>query len=346
MHQSVRASVAVMNVSTPQDEGSCGGFVLSTPTAPVTESKPPLPPSGESGGGGGGGGGGDGEKGASAGPKPPPRTRPKSWTSSLFNAMSRQNHKSVNFQSVLEEQNQFGGRLNSVASTSPQKYSLHQHTLASGMGDDGTSDPPSHLSEEKLRIPAVQNVLSARGSRTPSPFRTIFKGIVKGTVIVAADADDNERDETFNLCNSGISVAFLILANVIPCTGQILKFFFLYLISGVVHENPQIGSDGESEEGSRHSDTATGASASDPYSSSARGGGGGGDTKAAFAGEKKDTRGGTNGTQLRCLKTASKVCDWCYSREQYCVYAIQRLRQNAQKAGLTDRISFFHFSPD
>ena len=89
-HQSVRASIAVMNVP---DEG--GSFAL--------EGKPPLPPT-EGAAGNGSGGGGTTAGAAAQGPRPPPRTRPKSWTSSLFNAMSRQNHKSVNFQSVLEEQ--------------------------------------------------------------------------------------------------------------------------------------------------------------------------------------------------------------------------------------------------
>ena len=37
-------------------------------------------------------------------PKPPPRSRPKSWTSTLFNAM-RNNHRSVTFQCVDEEEN-------------------------------------------------------------------------------------------------------------------------------------------------------------------------------------------------------------------------------------------------
>ena len=36
-------------------------------------------------------------------PKPPPRSRPKSWTSTLFNAM-RNNHRSVTFQCVDEEE--------------------------------------------------------------------------------------------------------------------------------------------------------------------------------------------------------------------------------------------------
>ena len=193
-HQSARASVAVMNVSTPQDEGSgggCSGFALSA--ASLTECKPPLPTAsngGEKNGNGSGASSGTGGGGA-GGPRPPPRTRPKSWTSSLFNAMSRQNHKSVNFHSVLEENNgPFGrtsggiglgggggsnsGSQSMLAGTSPQKYS--------SIGQQQGADEESllQMTEEKLRIPQVQNVLSARGSRTPSPFRTMFKGIVKG----------------------------------------------------------------------------------------------------------------------------------------------------------------------
>merc|ERR1719273_1186541 len=42
----------------------------------------------------------------SNGPRPPPRTRPKSWTSSLFNRALRNNHRSVTFQRVEEESGQ------------------------------------------------------------------------------------------------------------------------------------------------------------------------------------------------------------------------------------------------
>ena len=81
----------------------------------------------------------------------------------------------------------------------------------------------------------------------------------------------------------------------------------------MVHENPQIGSDGESEEGSRHSDTAaaavsaqsaaasasaaatsggaTGTSSSSDLYSSGRGGAGGGsgEGKVSFSGKKEGT---------------------------------------------------------
>ena len=73
--------------------------------------------------------------------------------------------------------------------------------------------------------------------------------------------------------------------------------FNLSELTGVVHENPQIGSDGESEEGSRHSDTAATtaaqssmaatatSSSSELYSS--RGAGGSGEGKGSFSGEKE-----------------------------------------------------------
>ena len=71
----------------------------------------------------------------------------------------------------------------------------------------------------------------------------------------------------------------------------------------MVHENPQIGSDGESEEGSRHSDTAavsaqsassaaaggggaTGTSSSSDLYSSRGAGGGSGEGKVSFSGKK------------------------------------------------------------
>ena len=61
--------------------------------------------------------------------------------------------------------------------------------------------------------------------------------------------------------------------------------------SGVVHENPQIGSDGESEEGSRHSDTAAISSAG--QSASATSGGGGGATGTSSSSDLYSSRGGT-----------------------------------------------------
>ena len=72
----------------------------------------------------------------------------------------------------------------------------------------------------------------------------------------------------------------------------------------MVHENPQIGSDGESEEGSRHSDTAaqsaasasaatsggaTGTSSSSDLYSSRGAGGGSGEGKVSFSGKKEGT---------------------------------------------------------
>ena len=70
-----------------------------------------------------------------------------------------------------------GSRLNAVSSCNPQKYSALGQS-----GDAAAADEVQYnISEEKLRLPQVQNVLATRGSRTPSPFRTIFKGMAKGT---------------------------------------------------------------------------------------------------------------------------------------------------------------------
>ena len=65
----------------------------------------------------------------------------------------------------------------------------------------------------------------------------------------------------------------------------------------MVHENPQIGSDGESEEGSRHSDTAAAVSAQSASATSAASGGatglssssgmGSGEGKVSFSGKKR-----------------------------------------------------------
>ena len=78
-------------------------------TKPITEhycSKPPLPPestfpSNQSKDVSGGN-----VVSNPNGPRPPPRTRPKSWTSSLFNRALRNNHRSVTFQRVEEESGQ------------------------------------------------------------------------------------------------------------------------------------------------------------------------------------------------------------------------------------------------
>lgn len=121
----------------------------------VNEAKPPLPPLS--------GGTGSGER---------SRSRPKSWTSSLFNAM-RANHKSVNFQSVLEEQHNDleGSKYTQPSSASSSGDRLNMLSIFA-KEDDGleaaASEKPPQL---KLPKPC---------SRTPSPFRTIIKGLVKG----------------------------------------------------------------------------------------------------------------------------------------------------------------------
>eukprot|EP00094_Tigriopus_californicus_P002928 TCALIF_02822-PB protein Name:"Similar to CDK17 Cyclin-dependent kinase 17 (Homo sapiens)" AED:0.13 eAED:0.13 QI:0/0.8/0.72/1/0.5/0.54/11/742/1059 len=185
----MRSSIAVM---TPSEDYSSSNSSLSKSTK--TESKPPLPPS----------------SGDSAGPRPPPRSRPKSWTSSLFNAM-KTNHKSVNFQSVLEEQHNDLDQSKYQASVEGQQkfYSLPRPGKEEG----------DEISEADIE--RVLKLSSKTRSRTPSPFRAMLKGLVKG----------------------------------------------------VVHENPPMGSDGESEEGSRHSEdvvspAARGASNNDTNTSS------------------------------------------------------------------------------
>jgi len=67
-------------------------------------SKPPLPPESGSNQGKDSSSANGGNN--SNGPRPPPRTRPKSWTSSLFNRALRNNHRSVTFQRVEEEAGQ------------------------------------------------------------------------------------------------------------------------------------------------------------------------------------------------------------------------------------------------
>jgi hypothetical protein len=156
------------------------------PTAVVSESKPPLPPSSSSSTSSAGTGGG----GSSDHPRVPPRTRPKSWTSSLFNAM-RANHKSVNFQSVMEEHNDLDGskyQRSSSAETSARFGSLPR----GGNGGSGACTPQSvvtpptryHEDEDGKASPAgAQLRLPKPRSRTPSPFRAIIKGLVKGTFL-------------------------------------------------------------------------------------------------------------------------------------------------------------------
>ncbi len=125
-----------------------------------SESKPPLPPE------------------SSSQPRPPPRTRPKSWTSSLFNAM-RNNHKSVNFQSVLEEQNsdvilQDGSKYHHQSTSVSPASSSSPSTTATPFGRSDYEEQQLQLQQQpQLRLPKPH-------SRTPSPFRTIIKGLVKG----------------------------------------------------------------------------------------------------------------------------------------------------------------------
>lgn len=103
-------------------------------------------------------------------PKPPPRSRPKSWTSTLFNAM-RNNHRSVTFQCVDEEenlQNQFVVNSEAViVASDPMPMPLAAASSSEGQKFYSLPRPPS------------QTILATR-SRTPSPFRSMIKGLVKG----------------------------------------------------------------------------------------------------------------------------------------------------------------------
>jgi hypothetical protein len=123
----------------------------------------------------------------SGGPRPPPRTRPKSWTSSLFNAM-RNNHSSVTFQCVVEEQ----GAVGSGSAPLPgEKQTDHRPKDASELAMPLTAASASD-GQKFYSLPRFQNGASANEpsqnklpttktrSRTPSPFRTIIKGLVKG----------------------------------------------------------------------------------------------------------------------------------------------------------------------
>ena len=95
-------------------------------------------------------------------PKPPPRSRPKSWTSTLFNAM-KNNHRSVTFQCVDEE------NLVNMQSTSTEVI----------VASDPTMPLAAASSSEGQKFYSLPRQPNAR-SRTPSPFRSMIKGLVKG----------------------------------------------------------------------------------------------------------------------------------------------------------------------
>jgi len=138
--------------------------------------KPPLPPALAA----------DGSCPASAGtgPRPPPRTRPKSWTSSLFNAM-RNNHSSVTFQCVVEEQAGTGSASNVAALQPDQPRPKDASELAMPLTAASASDGQKFYSLPRPGNDPGQNKVSAAKtrSRTPSPFRTIIKGLVKGELL-------------------------------------------------------------------------------------------------------------------------------------------------------------------
>ena len=189
-------------------------------------SKPPLPPesnfafnqSKDSLGNNGGG--------SSNGPRPPPRTRPKSWTSSLFNRALRNNHRSVTFQRVEEEA---GGQQHNQTANDAKRNSTKDHliiadecvatgtenndntitvvkntTLPSNVGGAPPKDGLMQAKQQMLfyslprskqqinknknldhsnTMPDNSNSSNSKSntrSRTPSPFRTIMKNLVKG----------------------------------------------------------------------------------------------------------------------------------------------------------------------
>ncbi len=161
--------------------------------------KPPLPPQPLSAASSDGGA-------SSNQPRPPPRTRPKSWTSSLFNAMhcATGHHKSVNFQSVLlEESSSLPLSSSSDSSCLPQKQLQQEGSLLEGPSRYQVSDAPptpimaAHMTDEVLmRIPKPR-------SRTPSPFRAIIKGLMKGTkpwTLMSKNACTNSLTSLSSLC--------------------------------------------------------------------------------------------------------------------------------------------------
>ena len=113
-------------------------------TPDSTKSKPPLPTAAS--------------EAAHQVPKPPPRSRPKSWTSTLFNAM-RNNHRSVTFQCV-DEENHVNVSSEVIVASDPTM------PIAAASSSEG---------QKFYSLPRP----NAR-SRTPSPFRSMIKGLVKG----------------------------------------------------------------------------------------------------------------------------------------------------------------------
>ena len=103
-------------------------------------------------------------------PRPPPRTRPKSWTSSLFNAM-KPTHRSVTFQCVDEN---------------VQMVSLEDRQN-SGNGNTPTSASGyCTLPSSRPSAVASTGVKQSSHSRTPSPFRSMVKGLFKGQSLLSA----------------------------------------------------------------------------------------------------------------------------------------------------------------
>jgi hypothetical protein len=147
-----------------------------TPENNPGKSKPPLPEIT-----------GNNKTGSDKMPRPPPRSRPKSWTSTLFNAM-RNNHRSVTFQCVLEEKtsnlNSENSNLNSNSNSNIIVATDPTMPLAAASSSDGQkfySLPRPPAASQLNPSLASERELKLARSRTPSPFRSMIKGLlVKG----------------------------------------------------------------------------------------------------------------------------------------------------------------------
>ena len=150
-----RPPSAIVTASTTASTSSSrrNAVYIKEVTPEATKSKPPLP-----------------NDQVPKPPKPPPRSRPKSWTSTLFNAM-RTNHRSVTFQCVEEENHRFMAASESTEVIIATDPTMPLAAASSTEGQKFYSLP---------RPPAHQGKLGPTRSRTPSPFRSMIKGLVKG----------------------------------------------------------------------------------------------------------------------------------------------------------------------
>ena len=178
-HRSLSPQDIVICYEDPPSRNSPGPQAAANGGGSGKCAKPPLPPALAA----------DGlcPAASGSGPRPPPRTRPKSWTSSLFNAM-RNNHSSVTFQCVLEEQAGTGSAANVAALQPDQPRPKDASELAMPLTAASASDGQKFYSLPRPGNESGQNKVSAAKtrSRTPSPFRTIIKGLVKGELVFSS----------------------------------------------------------------------------------------------------------------------------------------------------------------